>query len=100
MRFNPNRHFAEVYGLPGVAYQQDGRYFLKNGDLAQHPEAAEEDAAPPEPMPVAVAAPEPEAIKSPGRPTRAEEAALKLQMEAYGEEWQGVPHARKFLGIK
>ena len=33
---NPNRPYMDVCGLPGVAYEQDGELFNKNGQRVTH----------------------------------------------------------------
>jgi hypothetical protein len=33
MRFRPDQPHAQVYGLPGVQWQQHGRYYRHNGEL-------------------------------------------------------------------
>lgn len=82
MRLNRDRPYGQVFGLGGVQWQQDGRYFNFGGA-----EVDENGAS------VGV---EPEPVKA-GRPPADEEARLRAQMEIYGEEWKGVKHARQFL---
>lgn len=105
-RLDHSRPYGHVHGLPGVAFAQDGRYFHGNGDEVPDPDAPAAD------MPVPVAS-----ISDPGSLTTVsalswtaqtgvvdkddmrlkENKALKAQIEAYGETWQGTAHARKFL---
>jgi hypothetical protein len=93
------RPFAEVFGLGAVRYEQDGRYFLGNGNPAE--------AAPSEGMAILQGVVDSVEQSRPARIGKvssddmrlASNKALKVQMEAFGEEWQGVEHARRFLGI-
>lgn len=107
-RLDHSRSYGHVHGLPGVAFAQDGRYFHGNGDEVPDPDAPAADT----PVPVPVAS-----ISDPGSSTAVsalswtaqtgvvdkddmrlkENKALKAQIEAYGETWQGTAHARKFL---
>lgn len=100
-----NRHqpYAQVVGLGGgIAYQQDGHYFYGDGRWAPDPEAP----LPSQESALSVAHPIPvEAIASPAEISKddmrfKENKALKLQMENYGQEWQGVAHAKKYLGVE
>lgn len=118
---------AQVYGLPGVQWQQDGQYFRRDGSVVDadpdreielrglrsviaDPAATLEDrenaaerlraiggaraAAAAE----ATREVEQEAQPKGGRPTQAaEEARLRAQLDIYGEPWQSVAAARRFL---
>jgi len=100
-----NRPFAEHFGLEPIKYAQDGHAFLENGDLAPDPDEPE----PPrsdfiDRLMAPVAEPEPatspKRLKNPDDLRLAENKALKVQLETYGVEWQGVEHARRYLGMK
>ena len=78
-----------------------GRLFA-DGTLVPE-EGLDEDTADPDPAPEVVeeATSEPMVGKVKADDMRlAANKALKLQMEAYGEEWQGVTHAKKYLGVE
>ena len=96
-----NRPFAEVFGLPPAVYQQDGHYFLRNG----HPWVDPAESAPVDAEVVAAIAPEEKPPERVGKVAAddmrlAANRQLKVHMESYGQEWQGVEHAKKFLGLK
>jgi hypothetical protein len=123
--FDPDKPHAQVYGTPGVYWQQFGNYFRLDGahvpgDPDRDRELKEIEASIGDPKiepevrasmrkrlesikaslaeeaaPVEVAAVT-DSIPSDDM-RRAENKALKAQMEIYGEIWQGVAHARKFL---
>lgn len=108
-RFDHSRHHAIISGMPGVKFAQDGHYFNAGGHAVPNPE----EETPPEPEVQPAALPEPstmteETITQSVEPAKVKSddmrlsanKALKLQMENYGEPWQGVDHARKFLGIE
>lgn len=114
MRFDRSQPYATISGMPGVAYAQNGHYFNGGGHVVRNPEeempeAAEE--APPASlsggMRQSVHLMDEETVPHPEPVTPAksddmrlkENKALKLQMENFGEPWQGVDHARRFLGI-
>lgn len=107
MRLDKHRPYSHVHGLAGVAFAQDGHYFGGNGHVAVDPEAETETetAEPSSPVPTAaldpVSLPPPEPILKVGPDDMrlAVNKALKVQMDNYGEPWQGVEHARKFLGM-
>jgi hypothetical protein len=95
-----------------ICYRQDDKYFFRNGDYAG--EARELFVKPdPQSTPLDSEAPERPVgsldeksnIGAPGRPaplgrpSAAEEKHLRSQMNEYDEPWQGVSHARKYLGL-
>jgi hypothetical protein len=97
-----NRPFAEHYGMEPAKYAQDGYAFLADGTLMPEP-----DAIPParsdfiDQLMAPIGKEEvltPRKIKSDDMRLK-ENQALKLQMENYGEPWQGVEHARRYLGL-
>lgn len=113
-----HRPYAQVVGLGGgIVWQQDGRYFYGDGREAPDPEAAtgNNPAIPvasvadqdqqdiPAPPPKATPALTVEAIAEPIEISKddmrlKENKFLKFQMEEqYGQQWQGVAHAKKFL---
>lgn len=112
MRLDKHRPHALVHGLRGVAFSQDGHYFDANGHVAADPE--DEGRIPIVPQPPLPEA-EPESEEEDPEPPTIDAAmerkvgpddmrlavnkALKVQMDNYGEEWKGVEHARKFLGV-
>ena len=115
-----DRDFAEILGGRKL-FCQDGFLFLPNGeeftdsvinpgDESEVPPAGtdinpDRDRSGPHLEP-AQSEPEPVLTKS-GEPAKvdpddmrlANNRALKVQMEAFGQEWKGVAHARKYLGI-
>lgn len=142
MRFDPDKPHAQVYGVPGVSFQQSGKYFRRDGSLVDgdpdrdrelreikskigdaslEPEVREamrdrlvalgaSSDAVVAPVPefaavasmVAAAAEVAEPVAKPSAlPSddmrRAENKALKAQMEIYSEPWVSVAHARAFL---
>lgn len=88
---NFDQPYGTVYDMPGVRYQQHGRYFRHDG------------------MPVDTDPQEP--TREPDQPSqkldtrgwsqddmrRPENKALKAQMEVYGEPWTTPSAAREFL---
>ena len=101
-----NRPYATIHGedpgAGGARYAQDGFGFFADGTLVPE-EGLDEDTADPDPAPEVVeeATSEPMVGKVKADDMRlAANKALKLQMEAYGEEWQGVTHAKKYLGVE
>lgn len=122
MRFDPTRAHSVVYGVPGVAYQQNGRYFQRNGTPVDgDPDRDREIAEIREKLVDADTAPEvrdalraklaklttsvpvvpPVMRQAPSDDMRlSENKRLKAMVEQYGEEWQGAAHAREFLGEK
>lgn len=105
-----HRPYAQVVGLGGgIVWQQDGRYFYGDGREAPDPETPP-DAVSATPLPetseesseIAYTAPpiSPPAEISKDDMRFKENKALKLQMENYGQEWQGVAHAKKYLGVE
>jgi hypothetical protein len=112
MRLDRHRPYGQVWGLPGVAFAQDGQYFDGSGRPvaepegdSQAPEMAEEIGRKPRTEADSRGDfPKVEITSSVPLPKSddmrlAANKALKLQMENFGEEWQGVEHARKFLGV-
>jgi hypothetical protein len=115
-RLDRSRDYAEMWGGRKL-FAQDGHVFLPSGDelieddaaVADSPESAiteigggllapvETSPEPPDPI-----------LTSRGEPAKVDRndmrlavnRALKTQMEAFSERWQGVEHARKFLGIE
>lgn len=117
MSFDPDRPHAQVYGTPGVQWQQDGRYWRRDGspvdgdpdrerELREIKTRLTEPDLEPEVREalrerVAMMAAAPAIAPQPpvqGDDMRlAANKALKVQLEVYGEPWQGVAHARRFL---
>jgi len=117
--FNPDRPYAEVYGTPGVKWQQGGSYFRMDGlhvtgdpDRERELREIRERIGDPDIEPEVregyrerlremTAAPPPLVIadKRVGSDDMrlAENRRLKAQMEIYSEPWQGVDHAKQFL---
>jgi hypothetical protein len=95
---NRKRPFTYMNDMEPICYRQDGSYFMRNGDYGG---AVGIEAAP---------SPEPPAptLTTSGAPAKVQSddmrlainKALKARMADYGEEWQGIEHARKFLGIE
>lgn len=81
-RLDFSQPHAEVYGVPGTAFEQNGRYFRPNGD----PVVADTEA---EPAPVA----ESESKSVADLPDK----QLKVLVEQFGGEWQGRARALAFL---
>lgn len=100
-----SRPMSEIFGMEPVKFEQDGLYFLGNGELAPGSEP------PPEPRSDLIdrilgpieedddPVPPPRPVMREDDMRLKENRALKAQMEAFGETWQGVEHAKKFLGI-
>jgi hypothetical protein len=97
MRLDKHRPYGHVQGLPGVTFAQDGHYFDGNGYLAPDPEAPSSEPASVPEQPAEDTRP---FSVGPDDMRLKENKALKLQMENYGEPWQGAAHAREYLGIK
>jgi len=111
-RLDRNRDYAEIHGGGRVLLAQDGHVFSKDGALVDEPAAEVAAEGGREADPNYVAAPV-ESVEQPpdltltasGEATRVDKddmrlaanKALKAQMEAFGEPWQGVTHARKFI---
>jgi hypothetical protein len=110
---NPNHPYGEVYGVPGVRFQQNGRYFRSDGTLLDGdpdrdrevrqieeklsdpetaPEAAELLRARKEAIGAAV-------VAAPAAPPAGEQSdeALKAILGTYGEAWSGRKAALRFL---
>jgi hypothetical protein len=108
-RLDRDRPFGTVYGLLGVAYAQDGHYFDAGGVEVDDPESPvgqmagrpELLSAQPSPGAVLTATGEPAKISRFDRESheRKVNQALREQVEGFGEKWQGIEHARRFLGI-
>jgi hypothetical protein len=95
MRLDMDRPFGTVSGLPGVCFQQDGRYFGRNGHLMRDPESSEPEPAEEASAPVEEA---PSPVKVGTDDMRlAENKRLKAQMDIYGEPWSGAAAAKRFL---
>lgn len=85
-----NRSYATVYEMPGVRYQQDGRYFRENGRLVeQEPQAPERGEDQPDQRKYG--------SMGPDDLRRPENRALKEQLVVYGVEWTTAAAARAFL---
>lgn len=120
MRFHPDRPHAQVFGVPGVQWQQHGAYFrldgsLVEGDPDRDREIREIKAVLADPRadpelriamrdrlaeidrPEPVSEPEDDDDTPSDDMRLASNKALKAQLAIYGEEWKGVAHARKFL---
>lgn len=98
-----DRPYTEIHGGGRTLVEQDGLYFGPTGVEIRNPDAPPDPSAPP-PAPVefdAVTQMVAEANQPPPSDDmrRKENIALKVQMKNFGEEWQGVAHARRFLGI-
>jgi hypothetical protein len=98
MRLDKHRAYSHVHGLPGVVFAQAGHYFDGHGHMVVDPESAG-TAELPSPVPVATIDAAPTLKVGPDDMRLAVNKALKLQMENFGEEWKGIEHARKFLGV-
>ena len=90
-RLDFNAPYGIVYDMPGVRYQQHGRYYRGNGspvDEAQEREEAPDQAGAP-------------VVKKDGWTVddlrRPENKALKAQLDVYGEAWTTAAAAREFL---
>lgn len=96
-----SRPYSETHGEGRVLYAQDGYAFTRTGELVMEPD--------PEPLlgSAHAAASAPVILTKKGVPTSipaddmrlSANKALKVQMENFGETWQGIEHAKKFLGI-
>ena len=98
MRLDHDRPHGIVSGLPGVCFQQDGRYFARNGNEVDDPEAPLR--AEPE---VVEAAPRAEPASSGvgvDDLRLAENRRLKAMLDVYGEPWMGQAAAKQFLAGK
>jgi hypothetical protein len=104
---NRTKPFTYMTGMEPICFRQGGSYFLRNGDYAGDATEAVQ-VTPPEP-PLSAEA---EAQAQPTMPSSrgvakvpaddmrlAINKALKARMADYDEPWQGVEHARQFLGI-
>lgn len=107
-RLDRTRDYAEVHDNGRMLFAQGGRVFTLSGDEVvaegglvepdpNYVEApVEASDQPPAPLLTALG----EAAKVGADDMRlAANRALKSQMEAFQEPWQGVDHARKFLGL-
>lgn len=88
---NFDDHYATVYDLPGVRYQQHGRYFRANG--APFEEAPVEPTREPEVQPAKVT----NNGWSEDDLRRPENKNLKAQLDVYGEEFTTRKAALEFL---
>ena len=116
VRFYPESDAAQVFGVPGVYWQQRGHYFTRDGrhvpgdpdrdrEMAEIRAKLEDPATPLEvregyrrrlaTLEVPPLEPEPEPVKEDMR--LAENKRLKAMVEQYGGEWKGAAHARLFL---
>lgn len=86
--------YGTVYDMPGVRYQQNGKWFRQNGTPVDN-ESAEPTREPDRPS---------DKLDtrgwSPDDMRRPENKALKAQMEVYGEEFTTPAAARSFLAGK
>jgi hypothetical protein len=85
-----NRHYGTVYDMPGIRYQQDGRYFRHTGepvDLEPTPPERGEDPADQRKY----------GTMGPDDLRRPENRALKEQLALYNEEWTTRAAALAFL---
>jgi len=88
MRLDLDRPYGTVSGLPGVCFQQDGRYFGRNGHPVRDPEGSDDSLVLTEEV-----APKPMSDDL----RFAENKRLKAQLAIYGEEWTGAAAAKRFL---
>jgi hypothetical protein len=122
VRFYPEADAAQVYGIPGVYWQQHGRYFTRDGQLVEGDpdldrgirELKATIADPETPLSdkpelrhqleemesrrtSVVRIPEPAAAVAKDDMRVRENKHLKALMEQYGEPWVSVEHAKKWL---
>jgi len=90
-RMNFDDHYGTVYDMPGVRYQQHGRYYRPDGspvDAVQEREEAPNQQAPSK-------------VTNNGWTEddlrRPENKALKTQLDVYGVEWTTRKAALEFL---
>lgn len=104
-RKRPFTHMPET--MEPIVFRQDGSYFHRNGDYAGDArEVAVQESTLPEPRDVEGYLSTP-ILTATGAPAKVfgddmrllVNRALKQRMEDYGEPWQGLAHARQFLGI-
>jgi hypothetical protein len=104
-RLDRSRDHAEIHDNGRVLLAQDGICFMPSGEevtedgrvASFYAEAHVETIEQP-PEPVLTVSGEPAKVDSDDMRLAANRA-LKTQMEAFGEPWQGIAHARKFLGV-
>lgn len=120
MTFDPSRPYGSVQGIPGVVYQQNGRYYRRDGSLVDgdperdqeirdlrarlgDPEMEPEVRAAMRERLAALAAKPVEPVRVAAEPAfrddmrLAENKRLRAMMDQYGQEWQGADHARRFI---
>jgi hypothetical protein len=105
-RLDRTRDYAEVHDNGRMLFAQGGRVFTLSGDEvaggsdSTQSEIAEISCTPlePPPGPLLTASGDPAKVGADDMRLAANRA-LKSQMEAFQEPWQGVDHARKFLGL-
>lgn len=90
-----SKPYGEIYGEPGVAFEQNGKYYDGGGSLVV-PKGATDVPAVETPEPVAVVA----APVTADVPTPTSNKVLRAQMEQYGQEWTSREAALRFLGIQ
>lgn len=99
-----NRPYAEIHGEGRILIEQDGQQFTRTGvpvatDGSDTLITRTDVAVDPQPSSAIVTALGEPAKVSPDDMRLKENRALKAQMENYGQDWQGVEHARTYLGI-
>lgn len=103
MRFDPHLPYAEIVGLPGVSWEQNGQLFRRDGCPVRMVDGEPVPCADsPDPVVEAVAAPAAaEAVKPRRGPRstfgRMADAELRALLGVYGEEWQGRDAAVAYL---
>lgn len=106
LQFDPKKPFSEVWGLPGVAYNQDGNSFNARGELITDYSALKpilEVDKSPTPNDGSV----PKCYMADEKPSAAEEmtkdyekmhwSKLRAMLSIYGEEYQSREHAVSYL---
>lgn len=101
MPLDRTKPYAEVYGLLGVAFEQNGVYFKGNGQVAVDPRSAFVE---PDPIDHSsdndIIRP---ATEMPTEPPKGkgmdqmDDKSLRTLLEAYGGEWTSRKDAIKFL---
>lgn len=98
-QLNRNKPFAEVHGLPGAIYEQEGMYFNGNGDesslrsIEEETSIISEEIIPPNPL----SASEIMAPESDSGLGEMHWKHLKALVESYGGEWENKEKALIFL---
>ena len=90
-RLDFSRDYGTVYDMPGVRYQQNGRYFRHDG------ESVDEEPIAPAPQAEPVDARPRKDGMSDDDLRRPENRTLKAQIEVYGGEWTTRKDALEFL---